>query len=89
MPDPFIIQKYEDYNDVKKYQEACKKYNDSLIRRITVVDRTKITKPIEEYLEENDYSGCYDKEEGKIFYNQRLYEGHMRFKNKEQPKKHL
>ena len=85
VPEP----EYEDYNDVKKYQEACKKYNDSLIRRITVVDRTKITKPIEEYLEERGYSGCYDKEEGKIFYNKRLYEGHMRFKNKEQAKKHL
>ena len=85
IPEP----EFEDYDDTKKYQKACQKYRDSLIRRIQVVDSTKITKPIEEYLEERGYSGCYDKEEGKIFYNKRLYEGHMRFKNKEQAKKHL
>lgn len=81
---------FEDYDNIKDYYKACQEYDEiSAKRRIKIVDRTKIIKPIEEYLEEAGYSGCYDKEEGKIFYNQRLYDGHMRYKSNQEPKKHL
>lgn len=86
LPEP----NYEDYSDPIEYGRAYDRYAESMnVRsRIRVVDKSKITKPLEEYLEETGYSGCYDEEEGKIFYNRRLYEGHMRYKNGE-PKKHL
>lgn len=48
---------------------------------IRVYDSTKATKPLEKYLEEKGLLDCYDKEEGKIFYHKRLYEGHMKYKN--------
>lgn len=78
---------YENYSDIHEYQKAYEIYNSSLTRRIKVIDESKITRPLEEYLEEAGYSGCYDALEGKIFYTRRLYEGHMRYKNNEE--KHL
>lgn len=72
---------YEDYTSILEYQKACEAYIDSISKRkIKVIDESKVTKPIEEYLNEAGYSECYDEEEGKIFYNRRLYEGHMRYK---------
>ena len=88
---PLPAPRYEDYSNPVEYGEAYDKYAESVNvkRRIKVVDESKIVKPLEEYLEETGYSGCYDEEEGKIFHTRRLYEGHMRYKNMEEPKKHL
>ena len=87
LPEP----NYEDYSDPIEFGKAYDMYAESMNvrRRIKVVDEGKITKPIEEYLDEAGFTGCYDEEEGKIFNNKRLYEGHMRYKNMEEPKKHL
>lgn len=87
--DPLPEPKYEDYISPQEYSKAYDRYAESMNirRRIKVVDKEKITKPLEEYLEETGYSGCYDEDEGKIFYTRRLYEGHMRYKNREE--KHL
>lgn len=73
--------KYEDFPNIHEYKVAVEKYLEiTRLPRIKVVDESKITKPLEEYLAEKDLLDCYDNEEGKIFYNRRLYEGHMRFK---------
>ena len=51
--------------------------------KVRVYDETKATKSLEGYLEDAGLLDCYDAEEKKIFFNRRLYEGHMRYKNGE------
>ena len=77
------VPKPEEYEDMRDYSNAYDEWVDSVItsRQIKVVDESKIDRPLEEYLKQAGLEGCYDEEEGKIFYNRRLYEGHMRYKN--------
>lgn len=79
IPEPQL----EDYDSIEEFKLANERYMQLIARprRIKVLDKEKITKPFEEYLDEAGYSGCFDEEEGKIFYNLRLYEGHMNYKN--------
>ena len=72
----------EDYPNIEEYIKAYNEYikTTESLPIIKVVDESKITKSLEEYLEENGLLDCYDEEEGKIFYNRRLYEGHMKYK---------
>ena len=72
---------FEDFNDIKEYKKAVDEYfKRTSLKRIKVVDQSKMTKTIEEYLEEAGLLDFYDKEENKVFYNKRLYDGHMRYK---------
>ena len=77
--------KFEDYgDDIVALRRAMREFDLKGYPkgpRIKVYDESKATKGIEEYLYEAGFLDCYDKEEGKVFLNRRLYEGHMRYKN--------
>ncbi len=78
LPHPNI----DDYEDPHAYSEAFDRYAESLnvLRTIEVFDPDKCVKDLSEYLADVGLADCYDEEEGKIFLNRRLYEGHMRYK---------
>ncbi len=72
---------YEDYDSISLYSKAYEEYLKLSTSKIKVVDEEKIIKPLEEYLKDYNLLEYYDNEDGKIFYNKRLYDGHMKYKN--------
>lgn len=80
---------------VSSYCAFCSNYERMKYPKTLVIkafDESKAVKSIEEYLDDVGLLDCYDSEEGKIFLNKRLYEGHMRYKNRQQiqkTKKHI
>ena len=84
---PLIEPKRKDYSTEEMYRKALNFYLNEpvLLRKIKVVDESKIARPLEEYLKEKGL--YYDSDEKKIFYNKRLYDGHMRYKQKHKSKK--
>ena len=75
--------KIGEYEDVMEYVDALNEYHRKgypITPKVKVLDRTKLTKSIPEYIEEAGFLDCYDAEEGKIFLSKKLYEGHMRYK---------
>lgn len=49
-------------------------------RTIRVFDPTKMTKTLEEYINESQFAGLYDPDNGKIYYNEMYYQAHLRYK---------
>ena len=78
LPEP----RRSDYAEARDYYRAMSDHLESLatIRKVQAFDPTKCVKDLKEYLADAKLLDCYDEEEGKIFYNRRLYEGHMRYK---------
>ena len=73
-----------EYTNIEEYEKAWKEWANNPYPetpRIRVFDPEKVTKSLEEYLKESGYLGLYDPEEGKVFYNKRLYDGHMKYKD--------
>jgi len=86
IPNPYLEMepKVEDFENLDDYLNASFEFNSMGYPRTNVVkvfDQSKAIKSIEEYIDDAGFSGCYDSEEGKIYYNKRLYEGHMKYKN--------
>lgn len=79
---PLPTPKKGDFPSVEEYCKAYDAYLESLegLSKIKVFDPNKCVKGLNEYLADANLLDCYDEEEGKIFYNRRLYEGHMRYK---------
>lgn len=79
---PLLKPKERDYPDAHSYSAAYDQYVESVLepRHLLVFDSSKCVKDFDEYLKEAGLLGCFDQEEGKIFLNKRLYEGHMRYK---------
>lgn len=58
------------------------RYKDNITSsKVKIIDYSKIVKPLEDYLANANLLEYYDAEEEKIFFNKRLYDGHMRYKN--------
>lgn len=68
--------------DVLIYSRGFEKKISTLgIRRTTrVFDPSKMIKSYEEYVEESQFKGLYDSEEGKVYYNKMYYDAHIRYK---------
>lgn len=79
---PLVNPRYLKITDPIEFAKAYSAYADSatVLKYLKVVDTDKMVKPLEEYLKDFGLLEFYDEEEGKIFYNRQLYEGHMRYK---------
>ncbi len=76
--------KLNDFENIDDYIDASFQYHSMRypnMETIRVFDQEKAVKSIKEYIEEAGFLECYDEEENKIFYNKRLYENHMKYKN--------
>ncbi len=75
--------KLEDYDDFEAYccalREFDRLYDAKRGAKIPVYDETKATKSLEEYLADYGLLEFYIPEEGRIYKNRRLYEGHLRY----------
>ena len=80
--EPVLPPKASDYSNRLDYYKAYEEYveKENVSRKIRVFDENKVTKPLREYLKDFDLLDFYDEEEGKIFYNERLFKGHLRYK---------
>ena len=80
---PLRQPRRSDFATSEAYSAAYEAYVDSTLvkRRIVVFDESKVTKSLEEYLRETGFEGCFDPETDRIYYNRRLYEGHLRYKD--------
>lgn len=74
--------KIEDYDDMVQFSRDFSAYIDSTMvpREIREFDSSKMTKSVAEYVAESRFAGLYDETEGKIFYNDIYYNGHLRYK---------
>ncbi len=79
---PLLEPKHIEGEDPKEFSRRFEEYVESVLTpsKLKVVDPLKMTKSLEEYLEDCNLLDYYDREEEKIFYNKRLYDGHMRYK---------
>ena len=79
---PTVNPRYLGITDPHEFARAYERYVESVsgLRYLKIADESKMVKPLEEYLKDAGLLSFYDPDEGKIFYNQMLYDGHMRYK---------
>lgn len=79
---PLLKPKIENYDDPALYAKAFEDYADSVSvpSEIMILDESKMTKSADEYIAESKFAKYYDKDEGKIFYNEMYYNAHLRYK---------
>ena len=77
MPELDCYDNFEDFNYV--YREFDRVYDSKLGEKIPVYDASKATKSLEEYLSDYGLLEFYIPEEGRIYKNRRLYEGHLKY----------
>lgn len=62
----------------KAYEEYASSMNVPMF--LKVLDESKMNGSISSYIDSSKYCNCYDKEEGKIFLSEELYQRHIRYK---------
>lgn len=68
--------------DILVYNPELEQYLrvENIRRTIRVFDPSKMTKSLEEYIEDSQFAGLYDPDNGKIYYNEMYYVAHMKYK---------